>query len=194
MVVLFLLLLLVPLLPFDRQEVVLKRELDVLRVHAWHLDLHDQAVLGLRDVHVRCPIAKSWELIPAALEQTIEHAVHLLPYAAHSCPWHQTTHSVPPPFREANVFGRPLRPHTFTLAPALRAVKTQDVPRRSARSLQDRGRIRGILGSPRVDGWSTDLSCGRAPRGLCLRPSPGPYSRALPWLSGYEAKSSPPVR
>src|SRR5215469_16881040 len=44
---------------------------------------------------------------------------------------------------DANVFDRRLRPpHTFTFALASRAVKTQDVPRRSARSPQDRGRIR----------------------------------------------------
>src|SRR5215831_13889524 len=60
---------------------------------------------------------------------------------------------------------RMLAKHKVTLTPTLCAVKTQDVPRRSARGLQDRGRLCGIAMS-RVDERSTDLSCGRTPQGL----------------------------
>src|SRR5689334_1135754 len=96
-VLLVLVLLLLLLLTPDRHQVLPEGDLDVLLVHPGDFDLGDQAVLGLRDVHARSPVADRRKLVPLALEHPIEHPVHVLLEVRHSGPRCECTHRQNPP-------------------------------------------------------------------------------------------------
>src|SRR6266511_792899 len=93
-VAVLLLFLLQLLLALDGQELLLERNVDVLRVHARDFRLDHHGVLGLRDVHARRPLARRRELVQLGVGETLEELLHLLPHAWETHPWHQRSHSL----------------------------------------------------------------------------------------------------
>src|SRR6266540_2792389 len=94
MVPLDLLLLLLPLLPLDRQELLLERDLDVLRVEARDFRLDHQGLLRLGHVHAGRPVAQYGELVELEIPEAIEDALELLLEIGHPGERHHGSHRV----------------------------------------------------------------------------------------------------
>src|SRR6266508_1550600 len=67
-------------LTLQGEQVARERDLDVLRIDAGHLGLHDHGVLRFRDVKFRRPVAgHRLEWLPLGLDEAVEEVLHLAP-------------------------------------------------------------------------------------------------------------------